>query len=281
MIKIIADTLSCISPQKAKSLGIPLLPQIIIFGEESYRDDYEINPTSFLQKLKEVKDFPKTAAPSPAMYAPIFKQLIDQGHQPFVVCPSSELSGTYRGAVVAAKDFPGADIRILDTRTLGAGLGVVVEKAIEWAANGDDGETIEKKITAMASRERIYFIVENLDHLYRGGRIGGAKAFVGSVLQVKPILKLQDGSIAPAESQRTKRRALLRILEMVDQECPKDDTSHVSVMHGGVEKDALNLAKEVAKITANDQVPIFEIPPAILVHGGPGVLAVSFFGAAR
>jgi DegV family protein with EDD domain len=280
MIKIIADTLSCISPQEAKHLDIPFLPQIIIFGEDSYRDDYEINPTSFLQKLKEVKEFPKTAAPSPAMYSPIFEQLIKQGYQPLVVCPSSELSGTYRGALVAAKDFISQDIRVVDTRTLGAGLGVLVKKAIQWAADGDDANTIEKKITAMASRERIYFIVESLDHLYRGGRIGGARALVGSVLQMKPILKLQDGGITPAENQRTKKRALLRILELVDQECPKDQTSHASVMHGGAEEDAKNLAKEVARITGNEQVPIFEIPPAILVHGGPGALAVSFFRAA-
>jgi len=133
MIKIVADTLSCIKPEEARELGIGLLPQIIIFESESYRDDNEITTEEFLIKLKASVKLPKTAAPSPALYDPIYKEFAEGGNTIIVICPSKEVSGTYRSASVAAQDFPDADIRVIDTLSIGPALGTLVRLAVQWA----------------------------------------------------------------------------------------------------------------------------------------------------
>ncbi|MCE5209868.1 MAG: DegV family protein [Chloroflexi bacterium] len=277
MIKIVADTLSCITVEEARLLDIPLLPQIIIFGEESYRDDTEINTETFLSKLKKAKELPKTAAPSPALYQPIFEKIIQAGDTPMVICPTSELSGTYRSAVVAAKEFPEVDIRIVDTRTLASGLGMIVRCAIQWANVGLSADEIEKRALEMASRERFYFMVATLEYLHKGGRLGNAQAIVGSVLQVKPILQLKNGIIENSGSQRTRKRALSYLCDLVNNECPHGQNAFLSVMHGAAPVDAAEMLARLRSITGIPSIPLYDLPAAILVHGGPGAFGVSFF----
>lgn len=277
MISIIADTTSGIHPQAAQDMGIGYLPQIIIFGNTSYRDDTEMDTATFLKNLRASSSLPKTAAPPPALYTPIYQKLTTQGHTVIVICPSAELSGTVRSASVAAKDFPDADIRIIDTRTIGSGLASIVIQAALWVKQGLDADVVEKNIRDMSARNRTYFIVDTLEYLYKGGRIGGAQMLVGSLLQVKPILTLVDGKTQPVESQRTKRRAYTRVKELIRAQCPHGPECHITVEHGDAEQDAHNMANELKNELMVTEVPIYELPPAIIVHAGPGVLAISFF----
>ena len=277
MVQIVADTLSSIPVDEAKKLNLPYLPQIVIFGEESYCDDSEISPESFFEKLKTSKELPKTAAPYPTLYNPIFTELIKTGDPILVICPSSKVSGTVRSAEVAAKDFPDADIRILDTPILGAGLGVLVRKALAWAITGESIGSIINKVNELASKNRTYFLVDTLEYLQRGGRIGAAQALLGEILQVKPILAFRNGQVEPLEKQRTRTKAFERFIEIINQECPHDDEANLCIQHGGAEKEAVELVNKLKEITGIKQIPIYPVPPAILVHGGPGVLGVSFF----
>ena len=277
MIKIIADTLSGIPVEEACKLGIPYLPQIIIFGDESYRDDSEITPKIFLEKLTTSSTMPKTAAPPPALYTPIYNQLLSEGHTVIVICPSIEMSGTYRSAMVAAQDFPQSDIRVIDTRTIGASQGSLVYKSLEWIKQGIDADSLVDNIKEMASRERTYFIVDTLEFLRRGGRIGNAQALVGSILQVKPILTIKDGHTESAESQRTKRRAVARLHEIVLENCPREQDSYLAVQHGGAEEEARKLAADLKIEIGLEEIRVVDLPAAVLTHAGPGALSVSFF----
>jgi DegV family protein with EDD domain len=279
MVKIVTDTLSSIPLQVAEEHDIPMLPQIIIFGEESYRDDTEMDTDTFLERLRTSPILPKTAAPPPALYTPIFEQLVSEGHTVICLHPSTELSGTVRSATVAAQDFPAADIRIVDTRTVGSLLAEMVFLADQWAREGVDADTIVARVHDLMARQRIYFVVDTLEYLHKGGRIGGAKALVGGMLQVKPILTLRDGRVEPLEQQRTKRRALARLRELVLDECPRSADAHLCVMHADAEAEAQSLADEFAAALGLAQVPVYLVPPAIVVHGGPGVLAAAFFTA--
>ncbi len=277
MITIVADTTCSIPQPELKRLGIPYLPQIIIFGEQQYRDDTEIDTAQFLTKLRASSTLPKTAAPSPALYIPIYKRELDAGNSVIVLTPSSEISGTTRSAIVAAEDFPGADIRVIDTRNIAGGLGSLVLQAYQWAKDGLDADTLEKKVKELASRQKVYFVVDTLDYLYKGGRIGGASALIGSILQVKPILAIKNGRVEAAENQRTKKRALARIVEIVDKECPHDDSGLLTISQCDAEDDAKALAMELSQVITIKEIPIYEIPPAIVVHAGPKVMAISFF----
>jgi DegV family protein with EDD domain len=277
MIRLIVDTTCCIPGPEIKRLGIPCLPQVIIFGENSYRDDTEMDTATFLSRLVSSPTLPKTAAPPPALYAPIYEQYAAQGDTMIVIAPSAQLSGTYRSAEVAAQDFPNADIRLVDLKTTGGGLGSIVLQAVEWVKMGLDADTLIDRIKDMASHERVYFLVDTLEYLHKGGRIGGAQALLGSILQVKPILTLVDGHIESAETQRTKKKALARLQELVMQDCQRGRITQLSICHCKAEDDAAMLARQLGPALNLTDIPIYNVPPAIVVHAGPGVLEISYF----
>jgi DegV family protein with EDD domain len=279
MVKIIADTTSCLPVDLAKNLGIYYVPQEIVIGEESFRDDTQMNAIEFLKRQRTSQVMPKTAAPGPAYYIPYYQEVVSRGDSAVVLVPSAQISGTLRGATVGVQDFPDADIHILDTGIVAGGLGALVLEANRWAKEGMGAAEIIEKAKEMASRHRVYFLVDTLEYLFKGGRIGAAKHLFGSILQMKPILTLKDGQVASLESQRTHKRALARLKEIVINECPKGPQSFLNIMHG----DAYDLARDIAtelSVPLNltiDQIPIYDLTPAILVHSGPGVIAMSFF----
>ncbi len=277
MVHIVADTLSSIPVEEAKRLKLPYLPQIIIFGEESFKDDSEIDSATFLSKLKTSKELPKTAAPYPTLYNPIFEELGKTKEPILVICPPAAVSGTVRSVETAKKDFPNLEIHILDTLILGAGLGSVVRKALGWANEGNDVETIIEKVKEMAGRNRTYFLLDTLEYLKRGGRIGGASAMLGGILQMKPLLTIRNGNVEVVEKQRTKTKATKSLIELVQKECPRSSEAHFCIQEGGEKEEAVELANEFSKLLKFINIPMYTVPPAILVHGGPGVIGVSYF----
>ncbi|HEX7541907.1 MAG TPA: DegV family protein [Anaerolineales bacterium] len=277
MVKIVADTTSGLPREMLKLLGIPVIPQIVVFGEESYRDDTELDTAAFLAKLKASKVLPKTAAPAPALYNPIFAEAEQRGESVIVIAPSDKVSGTVRAAAVAAQDFPGADVRVVDSLTIAGNLASLVLMADAWAKSGLDADTIVSHLNNWIVRGRIYFLVNTLEYLQKGGRIGGAKALMGELLQVKPILCLREGQVEPFEQQRTKKRAVARLVEIVEEQCPKGPESHLCVMQADAMEEAEVLAVDLRARMNLTSIPIYELPPAIVVHGGPGVLGIGFF----
>lgn len=277
MIRIVADTTSTLTVDEAKKLGVFLLPQIIIFGEKEYRDDYEISSEEFLSKLKSSSSLPKTAAPSPALYTPIFQEVLSAGDSVLVLCPSGKVSGTFRSATVASQDFPNIDIKVVDTGIIGPALGWIVRFALSLTKTNTTIDEIITRIIKKCQSLKIYFYVDTLEYLYKGGRIGGAKALVGSVLQIKPILLFKDGQVNPFESQRSKKKAFARIIDLVKEECPSTEESNLSIFQADAMQDALFFKKVFIENIGVADVPIFNLPPAIVVHAGPGVVAISFF----
>jgi len=277
MIKIVADTLSCISPETALSLGIHLLPQIVIFGETSYQDDTEIDAKKFLQKARLSRVFPSTAAPAPILYRPIFQKIEEDQDTALVICPSAKVSGTFQSVEKAAQEFHKADIRIVDTQLLAAGLGTIVMHAYDCVKKGMTIEEVISEIHINALRNRTLVLVDTLDFLKRGGRIGAASALIGGLLDMKPILAFRNGQIEPVEKQRTKKKAVARIKDMISADCARDESAHLVIMHGDVISDAEELSTELKTLLGINEVSIIYPPPAILVHSGPGVLAISYF----
>ncbi len=277
MVKIVADTTSGLPREMLKTLGIPLIPQIVCFGEDSYRDDTELDTAAFLQKLKAATELPKTAAPPPALYHPIFQKAFNAGEDVIVVAPSGKVSGTVRSAEVAAQDFPNLNVHVVDTQTIAGNLASLVLLAHEWACEGVKTDTILSRLNEWIPRGHIFFLVDTLEYLQKGGRIGGAKALLGEMLQIKPILCLKNGQVEPFEQQRTKRRALKRLLEVVDEECPKGMDAHLCVMQADAAQEAGLLAEDLKSRMGIKIIPIYELPPAIVTHGGPGVLGIGYF----
>lgn len=277
MVKIITDSTAGLPAQTARRYNIPVIPQVIIFGTDSFLEGIEMDNATFMQKLTSAPELPKTAAPPPELFVREFERLVPEGEPILCIHPSSEVSGTVRSAAVAVKEFPQADIRVIDTRFISAPLATMVTLAAEWAEAGLDADTIEVRLRDLIPRCRLYFMVATLEYLAKGGRIGGAAALLGSVLQVKPILTFRDGRVEQFERERTHKRAVNRLKELALQQIARDGSGYLSVIHAGVPEEAEGVAEDLKAQLGLSKVPMFDVPPAIVTHAGPGVLGVGFF----
>lgn len=277
MTVIVADTTCGLPRDLLAGRGIPTIPQVVIFGEDSYHDDKELDTASFLQKLKASPTLPKTAAPEPPLYYPIFKSAQEKGESVIVVAPSAKVSGTVRSAETAAQEFPGMDIRVIDTLTISCNLGSMVLVADSLARAGKSADEIEAKIREMIPRGRIFFVVDTLEYLAKGGRIGGAKKLLAELLEIKPILTIREGQVESFEQQRTKKRAMARLAEVVAEQCPGTAESYLSVLQVEAQTEAQAFVTELKGRVQVPEIPIYELPPAIVVHGGPKTMGVGFF----
>jgi len=279
MVNIVTDTLSCISSNIAQTYHIPVIPQIIVFGDETYREGIDMDQHTFIERLKTSRHLPKTAAPPPEMFKQEFEKMLPNGKPILCIHPSAEMSGTVRSATVAAQDFPDADIRIIDTRVIGYPLGVMVMLAAKWAAADVSADEIITRLKGLTSHCRLYFLVDTLDFLARGGRIGNAAALIGAILQIKPILMLNNGKVDLYKKERTYKRAWAHINDRIVEEFPGqgEDYGFLNVMHAGVPEEAEKAATELKKQFGLDEVPVINLPPAIITHSGPGTIAFDFF----
>jgi DegV family protein with EDD domain len=277
MIRIITDTTACIDLNYAQAHRVSVIPQIITFGDDSFYEGIELNNSEFMDRLRKSSALPKTAAPPPELFRIEFEKLVPYGEPILCIHPSCEVSGTVRSASVAAQDFPTADIRIIDSRLLAAPLLAMVKTAISLAEAGIDIDTVERRVRSLIPRNRIYFMVDTLEYLAKGGRIGGASALLGNILQIKPILTVRDGRVEPFEKQRTHSRALARMIELTTEQFSGNGDGFLCVMHSDVKIEAEKLANYLSTCFELNDIPIIDLPPAIVVHGGPGILAISFF----
>jgi DegV family protein with EDD domain len=276
MVHIITDTTACLQPETVNKYQIPVIPQVINFGNDSYLEGIDMDTAAFMQRLRSSPDLPKTAAPPPELFIKEFERLAPLGEPILCIHPSTEVSGTVRSAHIAAAEFPNADIRVIDTRIIASPLATMVELAARWASEGLDADSIETRLQAMIPCCRIYFMVSTLEYLSKGGRIGGAAALLGSVLQIKPILTFVEGRVNTFEKERTHNNAVKRLKTLVIRQVSGQD-SYLTVMHADVAEQGQALAEDLQAKLGLAEVPIHHMPPAIVTHGGPGILGVAFF----
>jgi len=277
MTIIVADTTCGLPHDLLAQRNIPIIPQIVMFGEEAFHDDKDMDTAKFLQKLKASKTMPKTSAPEPPLYYPFFQQAQESGESVIVVAPTSKASGTVRSAQTAALEFPKVDIRVVDTLTISCNLASLVLVADDMAKAGESADEIVAKLNDMIPRGRLYFLVDTLEYLAKGGRIGGAKRLLAELLEIKPILQMKDGQVESFEQQRTKKRALARLVEVVVEQCPGGASAHLCALQVEAEKEAEALATELKSRVNVPKIPIYQLPPAIIVHAGPRAMGVGFF----
>jgi len=277
MTIIVADTTCGLPKAVLEGRGIPTLPQVVIFGDEAYHDDKELDTPDFLRKLKASPSLPKTSAPEPPLYFPIFEEARKNNRSVVVVAPTGKASGTVRSAETAAQEFPGLDVHVVDTQTVSCNLGSLVLLADDMAKAGKSADEIVAILNDLIPRGRLYFVVDTLEYLAKGGRIAGAKKLLAELLSIKPILQVKNGQVEPFEQQRTKRRAIARLAEVVEEQCKGGAEAHLCVIQVAAEKEAEEFVQELKSNLPMADIPIYELPPAIVVHSGPGALGVGFF----
>jgi len=277
-VRIVTDTTATLSSDYAAAHSIEIVPQIILFGKESFKEEVDLSYAEFIRRLKASRQLPKTAAPEPGDLIKAYEKQLAAAPTVISIHPSAEVSGTVRSAETAkAEVFASADIRIIDTRTIAANLASLVIAAAEWAESGVSADEIVKRLNTLIPRGRTYFLVATLEYLQKGGRIGGASAVIGSALQIKPILEIKDGRVEALERVRTYSHALERLMQLVTEQCPRSPEARVSVMHADDLDAAQRLAADLRVALGLASIPIYSVGAAITTHGGPGALGVGFF----
>ena len=277
-VLIVTDTTAALPPEYIAAHPIEVVPQVVLFGEESFLEDVELAYPEFIRRLKASPQLPKTAAPPPGELVKAYGRQLAEARTILSIHPSAEVSGTVRSALTAKEDaFPDADIRVLDTRTVAGNLATLVMLAVDWAEAGAEAEEIIRRLQALIPRGRTYFLVVTLEYLQKGGHIGGAQALIAGALQIKPILQIKDGRVEALERVRTHHRALERLKELVIEQCPRSPDAHLCVMHADDLGEAQRLAGDLKSSLGLNHIPIYNVGAAITTHAGPGTLAVGFF----
>lgn len=280
MIRLVTDTTAVLPRDFAAQHDLVVVPQIIRFGNDSYLEGVEMDEPEFLRRLVVSPVLPGTAAPAPGLFDETFRRAAEMGDTIIAIHPSSDVSGTVPSAFTAKSLYPDADIRIVDTRTIGGCLAEAVRLAVEWRDAGHTADRIVADLQALVPRTRTYFVVATLTYLYRNGRIGGAAKLLGSMLQIKPILHMLDGRVEAFDKVRTHHKALERLKEVVFAECPRSPESRLCIMHADSPTEASQLRDELCAELGVCDIPLYSVGPAITTHAGPGTLGVGFFTAA-
>ena len=273
-IRIVTDSASDISLEEAEDLGIEIVPLSVRFGEAEYTDLVDLSVSDFYQKMAESDLLPSTAAPSPGAFEAAFKRCAEAGAEG-VICInlSLALSATGQAAQLAADALANTlPVKCIDSKSITSGLGTIIRKAAAAAKDGGSMDEIVALVDNLASRTRIFATLDTLENLKKGGRIGGAKAMLGTMLQFKPCLDLSSGEVVEAGRQRTRKKSLIWLKEVIESE---GEISELIIIHGDA-PDLEEFATLISDIIPIDQIRINQLGAVIRTHGGPRVLGVTY-----
>lgn len=274
-IAIVCDSTADLPPELVKEYGIHIVPLKVHFGEEDYRDGVDISPREFYQKMQASEVLPTTSQPSPGEFAESYRSIFEQGKDTIIsIHISAHLSGTHRSAIVAKSMLPGADIELVDSQQASTVLGLIVLEAARAAKAGKTKGEILTLVNEMMAKIRVFFMVDSLEYLEKGGRIGKAQAVLGSLLNIKPILTLEEGIIVPAAKTRGRAKGIEQLLSRMQTNIGTGEQSLMGIMHA-VEYDGMvNLKNKVRDKWRPLELVVSDIGPVIGTHVGPGTIAL-------
>jgi DegV family protein with EDD domain len=277
-VAIVTDSTAYLPQDCIKQYNISITPLSVIWGEEVHQDGVDITPVEFYTRLKASKTMPTTSQVTPAVMINTFQPLLEQGYDILGVFISSKISGTVQSAIQAREMISGAGnkIAIVDSLATTMAMGWPVLTAARAAQAGEGLTECEKIAVHACASSGVLFVVETLEFLRRGGRISGAQALAGTMLNIKPILELQDGKIESIEKVRTKSKATQRMIELAAERVNSRAPVRIAVTHANAEADALSLLETAKKHFDPIETLISPLSPVIGTHAGPGTLALNF-----
>jgi DegV family protein with EDD domain len=278
MIKIVTDSTAGLPEAMIREHDIRVVPLYVHFGEQAFREGVEISNEQFYERLAKSAQLPTTSQPSPGEFYEVFKDLSEAGHEIVTLTISSKLSGTWNSAMAAQEMLPDAPISVVDSLSTSAGMYLMIEAALEAIAAGATRQQVADLLEQMKDQVHIMFVVDTLEYLAKGGRIGNAKAWVGTVLKIKPILILQEGVIEPCEQVRSKRKALTRMQELIEQRLGgQGQQSRLAIVHGIAPDGAQAMKGEIVARLRCPEPRVSEVGPVLGTHTGPGVIGVGAY----
>jgi DegV family protein with EDD domain len=275
-VHLVADSTCDLPAGDARSAGLRIVPLKVIIGDEVFADGRDIDAATLYSRMRSSPVVPRTSQPTPAEFEAVFAELGADGGPIVCTTISADMSGTHSAAVQARDALPGIDIRVVDTRTVGPGHRLVLNAVLAAAGAGAAADEIERVAQEVTSSMRLVFTVESLEYLRRGGRIGGARALLGSVLNIKPILEVRDGTVEPLDRVRTFPRALDRLVEEVARSAAEwGGHARVMVAHADQREMGAEVARRAGE-AAGEAAELIDVGPVIGCHCCPGAIGVAF-----
>jgi DegV family protein with EDD domain len=276
-IALVTDSTSSIPQDLVDKYKITVAPQILIWGSETFEDGVDIMPSEFYTRLSKASVMPSTSQVTVSKFLEIYQRLLDQDYQILTILISSKLSGTVNSAVQAKAMLPvESPIEIIDSNSTAMAMGfqlLAVARAIEQGANLPECVELAQKATEHTG---VFFAVDTLEFLHRGGRIGGAKRFLGTALNIKPILELRDGRVEGAEQVRTRRKSLSRIVELTEKQIGGRTPVRLASLHANASEEAQLVLNEAIEKLNPVETYFSEVSPVIGANAGPGVVGLVY-----
>ena len=279
MVKIITDSTADFTAAEAAGLGIDIVHLRTRFGEEEYIDGVDITPHQFYEKLVESDVLPTTSQPSPAEFEAAFASALEEAGEVVAITISSALSGTYQSAVIAAETF-GDRVRVVDSLSASIGEQVIVRRAAQLAAEGLSAAELAGRIEAERGDVCVLALLDTLEYLKRGGRISAAAAFAGGVLSIKPVVTLRDGAVALVGKARGSKNGGNLLNQLVEKHGIDFSRPYLLGYTGLSDALLMKYAADSGGLwrSYTEELPVTAIGSVIGTHGGPGAIAVAFFG---
>ena len=275
-VRVICDSTADLDAAFRDAHRVEVVPLQVIIGDQSFRDGIDITPTELYQRMRRDGVTARTSQPAPAAFEAVFRAATDAGDSVLCTTISGELSGTYTSAAQAAEALGGRPITVIDSRSVNVGHYAVVAEAVRVAEAGGDLESVSAAVRTLIDRIRLVFTVETLEYLRRGGRIGGARALLGSVLDVKPILEMQHGAIEPVGRVRTYRRAIDSCADMAVRAAEEWGGAHLFIGEGDAGEAAEQLAGRLRAALPGAPITTIHLGPVVGAHAGPGAVGLAF-----
>ena len=277
-VKFIIDSASDVLPGECKKLDVIHVPLTVRFGDKEFADAVDLSHKKFYKMLTSGKEeHPTTSQVTPAAWSEVMEQVVENGDTAVVITISSKLSGTYQSACIAAEEFEGK-IFVVDSMTATIGERLLLQYGVRLAADGLDAAAIAQRLDEVKSRIRLYGRIDTLEYLRKGGRIGAASAVVGTMLNIKPIISVQDGVVQNVGKARGAKMADKQVRDLVAKAGGIDFSKPMCAVYSGLEDDNLqNFLAESTELLCGSEAPIATVGCVIGAHVGPGAVALAFF----
>ena len=276
-VAIVTDSTAYIPADLVDQYNIHVIPLTLCWEEEELLDGVDITPTAFYERLKTTGIIPTTSQPSPGKFGEFFSQIADTAESIVSIFISERLSGTVDSAHTAATMMPDYPIEIVDSRSTTMGLGLIVLAAAREAERGQDHVEVANVARSLVPKTRVLFVVDTLEYLHKGGRIGGAQHLFGSLLSIKPVLQIVDGRIEPLASIRTKSKAIRHMLTVAEREMVVNQPVHAGVINALAPQEAKTIYKTIKDEIRPEELVQAELSPAIGTHVGPGTVGLAYY----
>jgi DegV family protein with EDD domain len=271
-VAIVTDSTADLPPELVEELGVTVVPLQVIFGDEAYREGVDITTEEFYERLVKSRQLPTTSAPSVGDFQEVYERLLEEADSIVSIHIGAKLSGTVQAAHTARQSLAKPErIELVDSQAASMAMGLAIIEAAEASRAGAKLAEVKAAAESAVQRTHVRFMLDTLEYLRRGGRIGRARAYLGALLSVKPILTLREGEVYPEERVRTRARGLERIIQSAIR---LPNVKLAAVGHSTTPDDAESIGERLAMAFPNVKVHLIRFGPVIGTHGGPGLVGV-------